>query len=176
MKLYIASDLHGSFYYTSLMIEDFKKENADYLVLLGDILYHGPRNDLPTDYSPKSVSALLNNFSDRILAVRGNCEAEVDSLMLDFNVVSDYLTIFDGEKVLICSHGHRAVPKMKSGSVYLTGHTHIPHDYVENGVRFINPGSVSIPKENSPHSVCIYENSEFVWKDFMSGNTYSPNE
>ncbi len=173
MKLFIASDIHGSAYYTSLMLEAFKKEGADRLVLLGDILYHGPRNDLPKDYSPKKVSALLNEFAKYIISVRGNCEAEVDSLMLDFPVTADYAYIFDGDKTLYLSHGHRTVPKMPDGACYITGHTHIPHDYVEEGVRFINPGSISIPKNETPHSYLVYENGNFTWVNLLTGDSYT---
>lgn len=174
MKLFIASDLHGSAYYTELMLNEFKRSEADRLVLLGDILYHGPRNDLPRDYAPKKVAPMLNEVADRILAIRGNCEAEVDSLMLDFPVTPDYGVIFDGVQAIYFSHGHRDVPKMSSGSLYLTGHTHIPHDFTENGVRHLNPGSVSIPKNNTPHSTMIYENGGIVWLDIETGKTYTP--
>lgn len=174
MKLFIASDLHGSAYYTELMLNEFKKSCADRLVLLGDILYHGPRNDLPKDYAPKKVAPMLNESADKILAVRGNCEAEVDSLMLDFSVTPDYGLIYDGVQAIYFSHGHRDVPKMPDGSLYLTGHTHIPHDFVQNGVRCLNPGSVAIPKNNTPHSAIIYENGEVVWLDIESGETYTP--
>ncbi len=173
MKLFIASDLHGSAYYTRIMLERYRESGADKLVLLGDILYHGPRNELPAEYSPKTVSALLNNVSGDIIAVRGNCEAEVDSLMLDFCVTSDYGVIFDGKHTLYLSHGHRNIPKMGEGDVYLTGHTHVPHDIIKDGVRYLNPGSVSIPKENTPHSALIYE-GEFRWIDLESAEEYIP--
>lgn len=172
MKLFIASDLHGSAYYTKLMLDAYIESGADRLVLLGDILYHGPRNDLPRDYSPKSVSQMLNEHADKIIAVRGNCEAEVDSLMLDFIVTSDYGVIFDGNNVMYLSHGHRAIPKMPDGSMYFTGHTHVPCDNMENGIRFINPGSVSIPKENSPHSAIIYDNGTIKWYDIANKEFY----
>ena len=172
MKLLIASDIHGSAYYTNLLLEAFESEHADRLVLLGDILYHGPRNDLPKDYAPKEAAALLNKFADKIIAIRGNCEAEVDSLMLDFAVTPDYGLIFDGERALYISHGHRDVPKMPEGSIYLTGHTHVPHDYTENGVRFLNPGSVSIPKNNTLHSYLVYDNGNLYWVDLLTGNRY----
>ncbi len=173
MKLFIASDIHGSAHYTRLMLDLYGHEMADRIVLLGDILYHGPRNELPKDYSPKTVAAILNEYSDRIISVRGNCEAEVDSLMLDFPVTPDYGVIFDGSRLLYLSHGHRDIPKLPAGSAYITGHTHIPHDFSENGVQFINPGSVSIPKNNTPHSVCIYENGIFSWIDLLTGKPYS---
>lgn len=174
MKLFIASDLHGSAYYTELMLNEFKKSGAERLVLLGDVLYHGPRNNLPKNYAPKEVATMLNEVADKILAIRGNCEAEVDSLMLDFPVTPDYGFIYDGVQAIYFSHGHRDVPKMPAGSLYLTGHTHIPHDFTENGVRCLNPGSVSIPKNDTPHSAMIYENGEVVWLDIESGETYTP--
>lgn len=173
MKLFIASDIHGSAYYAEIMLREFEASGADKLVLLGDILYHGPRNDLPTDYSPKRVAEMLNKFADKIIAVRGNCEAEVDSLMLDFPVTSDYGVIFDGNTTLYLSHGHRTVPKMTDGTLYFTGHTHIPHDYTENGVRYLNPGSVSIPKNDSPHSAIIFDNGCISWYDIVNKNVYS---
>ncbi len=173
MKLLIASDIHGSAHYTRILLEAFESEGADRLVLLGDILYHGPRNDLPKEYAPKEVAALLNKYADRIIAIRGNCEAEVDSLMLDFAVTPDYGVIFDGERSLYISHGHREIPKMPCGSVYITGHTHVPHDYTENGIRFLNPGSVSIPKNNTPHSYLIYDNYDFTWVDLLNGDNYT---
>lgn len=173
MKLFIASDLHGSSYYTKLMLERFGESGAEKLVLLGDILYHGPRNDLPKDYAPKEVAAMLNSYASKIIAVRGNCEAEVDSLMLDFTVTSDYGVIFDGKRTIYLSHGHRTEPKMTEGDVYLTGHTHIPHDFTKDGVRFLNPGSVSIPKNATPHSAMLYD-GEFVWLNIESGENYTP--
>lgn len=172
MKLLIASDLHGSAYYTKLMLDTFEASGADRILLLGDILYHGPRNDLPRDYSPKTVAALLNPYADKIIAVRGNCEAEVDSLMLDFPVTPDFAVVFDNGLSMYLSHGHRDVPKMATGSVYLTGHTHIPKDVTEDGIRYINPGSVSIPKNDSPHSVIIYTDGEFVWYDIENKMCY----
>ncbi len=174
MKLLIASDLHGSAYYTELLLRRYTEWEADRLVLLGDILYHGPRNDLPRDYAPKSVASQLNAVADRILCVRGNCEAEVDSLMLDFPPTPDYGMIFDGSVALYLSHGHRQKPKMPESSLYFTGHTHVPHDFTEDGVRHLNPGSVSIPKNHSPHSAILYENGVVTWMDLESGLSYTP--
>ncbi len=165
MRLFIVSDLHGSAYYTRLALQAFEKSEAAKILLLGDILYHGPRNDLPRDYSPKETAALLNTYATNIIAVRGNCEAEVDSLMLDFPVTPDYAVVFDGDTVMYLSHGHREEPKMAAGSIYLTGHTHVPHDFIKDGVRYLNPGSASIPKNGSSHSAMLYENGEFRWVD-----------
>ncbi|MCR5681490.1 MAG: phosphodiesterase [Clostridiales bacterium] len=160
MKLFIASDLHGSALWCARMLDAYRASGACRLVLLGDLLYHGPRNDLPEGYDPKAVIAMLNPLAREILAVRGNCEAEVDGMVLDFPVSADYGLIFDGERALYLSHGHREVPKMPAGSYYFTGHTHIPHDYVESGVRFLNPGSVAIPKNQTPHGAILYEDGE----------------
>ena len=167
MKLLIASDLHGSAPWTERLVRLLEESGADRLVLLGDILYHGPRNDLPEGYDPKAVIALLNPLGEKIIAVRGNCESEVDGMVLDFPVSPDYGVIFDGERCLYLSHGHREVPKMPAGSYYLTGHTHIPHDYMENGVRFLNPGSVSIPKSNTAHSCLVYDAGTVRWYDLL---------
>ena len=156
MKLLIASDLHGSAHWTRKLIDAYEKSGPARLVLLGDLLYHGPRNDLPDGYDPKAVIGLLNPLAAQIIAVRGNCEAEVDGMVLDFPVSPDYGLIFDGERSLYLSHGHRETPKLPAGALYFTGHTHIPHDYTENGVRFLNPGSVSIPKNGSGHSFILY--------------------
>ena len=173
MKILIASDIHGSAYYTKLMLDAFNESSADRLVLLGDILYHGPRNDLPKDYAPKAVAEMLNKYSEVIISVRGNCEAEVDSLMLSFPVTPDYGVIFDGKCAIYLSHGHREKPKMPANSLYITGHTHVPHDIVEDGVRLLNPGSVSIPKNNSPHSVIIYEDGQIKWFDLEKADYYT---
>lgn len=173
MKLFIASDIHGSAYYAELMVKKFAQSGAERLVLLGDILYHGPRNDLPRDYAPKSVIALLNPLADKIIAVRGNCEAEVDQMVLDFNVSSDYVTLNDGKATICASHGHRAVPVLAKGDFYLYGHTHVPViEETEGGYFNVNPGSTSIPKENSPHSYIIYENGIFRWYDLETGECY----
>ncbi|MBE6598276.1 MAG: phosphodiesterase [Ruminococcaceae bacterium] len=172
MKLFIASDIHGSAYFAGLMVKAFEDSGANRLVLLGDILYHGPRNDLPRDYAPKKVIELLNPKADRIIAVKGNCESEVDQMVLNFPVTSDYGVIFDGSNTLCLSHGHRAIPPMTPGTVYLTGHTHVPKQTVENGIMFLNPGSVSIPKENSPHSYMLYENGAFTWMNLETNTPY----
>lgn len=147
------------------MLEAFKKEGADKLVLLGDILYHGPRNPLPDGYAPKEVFEMLNPLADKIIAVRGNCDSEVDQMVLDFNVSSDYAEIFDGETKITLSHGHRSVPPLGKGDVYITGHTHVPLNVVEKeGYLHLNPGSVSLPKENSAHGYILYDKGEFEFK------------
>jgi len=169
MKWFIASDIHGSAYFAEKMIEAYKKEQADRLLLLGDILYHGPRNDLPRDYAPKKVIPLLNNEKDRILCVRGNCDAEVDQMVLDFPIMDDFVLIEDGGVLVFATHGHvYNEEKLPEGSfdVLLHGHTHIPAATEHENYVYINPGSVSIPKEESHHGYMIFEDGVFLWKDF----------
>ena len=167
MKILIASDIHGSAYWCKKLVQAFEREGADRLVLLGDILYHGPRNPLPDEYSPKDVVELLTPIARAITCVRGNCESEVDQMVLPFNCSSDYGLMFaDGINIHL-SHGHRAIPPMGKGDVYLTGHTHVPLNAVEGeGYIHLNPGSVSLPKEDSWHGYIIYENRAFLFKDF----------
>lgn len=171
MKLIIASDVHGSAYYCKKLIDIYKNANADRLILLGDLLYHGPRNDLPIDYAPKQVIAMLNSLKDEIICVRGNCEAEVDQMVLEFPVLADYALISVDDKTIFATHGHlyntNNLPPLKDGDILLTGHTHIPANEKINiegkkDITYINPGSVSIPKNNSEHSYMIYENGEFI--------------
>ncbi len=170
MKWFIASDIHGSAHYCRLMLDAYKKENADRMILLGDLLYHGPRNDLPEGYAPKEVIAMLNDLKDEILCVRGNCEAEVDQMVLQFPVLADYALLAEGTKSIFITHGHvhnlDNLPPMKQGDVLLHGHTHVPVIKEEKGVTYLNPGSASIPKENSWHGYMILENGKFIWKDF----------
>lgn len=174
MKLFIASDIHGSEFYCKKMLSCYESEKADKMLLLGDILYHGPRNDLPKDYNPKAIISLLNNLKDEILCVRGNCEAEVDQMVLSFPVLADYCIISDNNTTIFATHGHKYneenVPPLKKGDILLCGHTHVPKCSDHNSFIYMNPGSVSIPKENSHHGYMIFENDTFTWKDF-DGNT-----
>ncbi len=173
MKIFIASDIHGSAYYCKKMIEAFKKENADKILLLGDILYHGPRNDLPKEYNPKTVINLLNDIKDRILCVRGNCDTEVDQMVLNFPILADYCVIHDEFLTIYATHGHiynkDNLPPMLKGDVLVSGHTHIPVCDCTDVYRFVNPGSVSIPKEESQNGYVIYENGVFIHKN-LSGD------
>ena len=170
MKLIIASDIHGSAYWCGKLCELIEAEKPDKIVLLGDLLYHGPRNDLPRDYAPKQVIPMLSALKDRILAVRGNCEAEVDQMVLPFACMADYALLeCDGIPVYL-THGHHANPDnlpALSGGVFLSGHTHVKLDKLVGSVRCLNPGSVSIPKDGS-HSCLIFENGQFrfhIWED-----------
>lgn len=170
MKIMIASDIHGSYYYCKKMIEAFNAEKADKLLILGDILYHGPRNDLPEDYAPKKVISALNEIKDSLLCVRGNCDTEVDQMVLEFPILADYSIIECGKRTVFATHGHKfgetTPPPMPKGSILLNGHTHIPKCTEYETYTYMNPGSVSIPKENSHHGYMIYENDTFLWKDF----------
>ena len=171
MRYMVASDIHGDFYWASRVTETFEKERADRLVLLGDILYHGPRNDLPEGYAPKKVIPLLNGMADRIIAVRGNCDAEVDQMVLDFPIMADYKQIGSGGRTFVLSHGHIYMPgkfpeDMPEGAVFLSGHTHVVKDMIVGGVRCMNPGSPSIPKENSAPSYIIIDDGEALLKKF----------
>lgn len=175
MKIMVASDIHGSAYYCQKMTEAYKNSGAQKLLLLGDILYHGPRNDLPKEYAPKKVIEMLNNISDEILCVRGNCDSEVDQMVLKFNIMAEYAIIYDGERMIFATHGHKFnkdnLPSLKKGDILLHGHTHIPVNKSIDGITVMNPGSVSIPKENSWHGYMIIENGTYTWYDF-DGNSH----
>lgn len=170
MKLMIASDIHGSAYYCRKMLEAYEKEGAQRLILLGDILYHGPRNDLPEEYAPKEVIRMLNERKQEIYAVRGNCEAEVDQMVLEFPVLADYMLFFEGECAVYATHGHiwneKNLPPMKPGDVLLHGHTHVLRAEQAGEHLILNPGSVSIPKEGNPPTYAVLENGEFIIRDF----------
>ena len=167
MKLLIASDIHGSAYWCGKLLELAQQEQPDKLVILGDVLYHGPRNDLPAQYAPKQVIAMLSDWKEKILCVRGNCEAEVDQMVLPFPCMSTYSQLLVDGKTLFLTHGHHynpdALPQLEAGDVFLYGHTHVKLDEVRQGVRCLNPGSVSIPKDGS-HSCLIFENGEFSFR------------
>ena len=176
MKWFIASDIHGSAYCCKMMLERYKEEKADRLLLLGDILYHGPRNDLPQGYAPKEVIAMLCEKGNETLSVRGNCDCEVDQMVLPFPVLADYTVLDTGSRLIFATHGHLFSPSrplpMKKGDILLSGHTHVPRCEEANGLVFLNPGSVSIPKEGSVRSYMTLENGVFLWKDLESGKTY----
>lgn len=168
MKWLIASDIHGSSYYCEKLINAFNKERADKMILLGDILYHGPRNDLPRDYAPKKVIEMLNAVSKKLLCVRGNCDCEVDQMVLDFPVLADYAILDLGDRCAFLTHGHvynlKNLPPLSSGDLLIHGHTHVPACEKLGDITYINPGSVSIPKENSHNGYITLENRKFVWK------------
>jgi len=165
MKLLIASDIHGSAEYCRQLMNAVEKEAATKVLLLGDLLYHGPRNNLPVEYAPKEVAAMLNGIKEKLLCVRGNCDTEVDQMMLEFPVLSDSALICWEGITIYAAHGHHNFPALQPGEVVVSGHTHVPVDYVKDGIRYINPGSVSIPKENSWHGYTVLENGLFTWKN-----------
>ncbi|MBQ8572465.1 MAG: phosphodiesterase [Ruminococcus sp.] len=176
MKFFIASDIHGSAYYCEKLLEAYKTENADKILLLGDILYHGPRNDLPKDYAPKKVIAMLNPLKNEILAVRGNCDTEVDQMVLEFPILADYAIIATDNVLIYATHGHNFnnanLPPINKNDVLLHGHTHVPVVEEFDTHTYINPGSVSIPKENSPHSYMTFDGKTFLWKT-LEGKIYN---
>ena len=169
MKILIASDIHGSAYYCRKLLEALDREGAPRLLLLGDILYHGPRNDLPEEYAPKQVISLLNPLKDRVVSVRGNCEAEVDQMVLDFPVLADYCLMPVGEHMMFCTHGQiyneENLPPMMPGDILLYGHTHVPRAELCGDKWMLNPGSVSIPKGGSVQSYAVLEDGTFTVKD-----------
>jgi putative phosphoesterase len=170
MKLLVISDIHGSLYYAKKALEAFLDEKADYIIILGDELYHGPRNPLPKEYNPKETAQLLNGFSDRIIAVRGNCDGEVDEMVLNFPIMATYSNILCDGRRLFLTHGHvyneDNLPELGCGDVFLYGHTHIPRAERLGNIYIINPGSISMPKENNPNTYGILENNIFTLKDF----------
>ncbi|MBR5242393.1 MAG: phosphodiesterase [Clostridia bacterium] len=171
MKFLICSDIHGDYEAAKKTIDIFEEERCDRLVILGDILYHGPRNDLPENYAPKKVIALFNEYKDKILSVRGNCDTEVDQMVLEFPVLADYAYLVDGEVRFFLTHGHKfnldAMPPISAGDVLLHGHTHVLKiEKFGNDNYYINPGSVSLPKENNPKTFAIYENNRLSIMDF----------
>ena len=167
MKLVIASDIHGSAFWCGKLVEVIEEFKPDRFLILGDVLYHGPRNDLPRDYAPKQVIPMLSAYKDKILCVRGNCEAEVDQMVLPFSCLADFSQLLVDGKLFHLSHGHhqnpQALPPLPEGSIFLFGHTHVKLDETVNGIRCLNPGSVSIPKDWS-HSCLLYENGNFSFK------------
>lgn len=173
MKIFFVSDIHGSIYYAKKAIERFEYEEADYMVILGDILYHGARNPLPKDHSPKDVITLLNGLADKIIAVRGNCDSEVDEMVLDFPIMSTYSTILYNGRRMFLTHGHiyneDNLPILSTGDVFIYGHTHIPVAEKKEDLYIINPGSITFPKESNPNSYGILEDHVCRIKD-LEGN------
>ena len=175
MKLLICSDIHGDAKCTEEVLRVFESERADKLLILGDILYHGPRNDLPENYAPKKVIELLNAKREKILAVRGNCDTEVDQMVLAFPTLADYAILSLDGLTVYATHGHvyntSNPPPLCPGDILLHGHTHVKTvtPFGESNT-YINPGSVTLPKENNPRTYMVYENKKFEIKDFF-GNT-----
>ncbi|NCA92867.1 phosphodiesterase [bacterium] len=176
MKLMIASDIHGSAVFCHHMLQRLDEECLDRLILLGDLLYHGPRNALPEGYDTKTVAEMLNSVSEKLLCVKGNCDSDVDQIMLNFPIMADYAVLFEKGHLMYFTHGHKIE---ENGLIFLTnkdflihGHTHIPAAEKTNKYTYINPGSVSIPKNNSSHSYIIFENDIFHWKDVVDKSIF----
>lgn len=176
MKILIASDIHGSSYYCKKLMERIKQENVDYIYLLGDILYHGPRNDLPKEYNPKEVIQMLNSL-DNIISVRGNCDAEVDQMVLNFSITSPIHSLTINNKNIYLTHGHLNDDgkqiKTKKEDIVICGHTHIQKIEERNEHIYINCGSVSIPKGDGYNGYIIISD-KIYFKDLEGNirNTY----
>jgi len=165
MRIMAASDIHGSYGAAKRIVDKFHEINADKLLILGDILYHGPRNDLPADYEPKKVIELLNSEKENILAVRGNCDTEVDQMVLKFPIMAEYIYLISGDMVIFATHGHHFSPEeppvfLHENAILLGGHTHVACDRQMNGFRYMNPGSPSIPKEGTAPSYIVIEDGK----------------
>ena len=176
MKLMIASDIHGAAGYCRALLNAFDRERADRLLLLGDILYHGPRNDLPDEYAPKQVLAMLNERREKIFCVRGNCDTEVDQMVLTFPILADYSVFPAADRLVYATHGHvfntSHLPPLCPSDILLHGHTHIPAwEPFGEGNLYLNPGSVSIPKNGSARSYMTLEDTTFTWKT-LPGEAY----
>ncbi len=173
-KIMVASDIHGSAYYCRQLLEAYRRERAEKLIILGDVLYHGPRNDLPKEYAPKEVITMLNAVKTEILCIRGNCDTEVDQMVLDFPIMSEQAILYINNKTIYLAHGHKLdeknMPMMKNGDILLCGHTHVPEYSKKDTYTYVNPGSVSIPKNDSEHSYMIIEDRMY-WKN-LSGEVY----
>lgn len=174
MKLFFMSDIHGSVHWLNKALEAFGREQADQIVILGDLLYHGPRNPLPDGYDPKEVAARLNEYKDRIVTVRGNCDSEVDQMLIEFPIMAEYaLLLYEGRRIF-ATHGHHygidRLPNLSKNDIFIQGHTHLPVAEKREELYVLNPGSISLPKENHPNSYAVMEGLEFRIKDF-EGNT-----
>lgn len=168
MKLVIASDIHGSVCWCERLMQVVEEESPDKLLLLGDILYHGPRNPLPDGYAPAEVAKMLNPLAERIVAVRGNCDSEVDQVVLSFPCLADYAWIVDGPHQLYCTHGHLwdpdNLPPLPQGSAFVYGHFHVKQNENADGIHLFNPGSVGLPKDGT-NSVGIYCDGVFSFRE-----------
>lgn len=176
MKLFFASDIHGSQYAMEKVLERLQQEQADRLILLGDLLYHGPRNDLPQAYAPKEVIRLLNECPITPLCVRGNCDAEVDQMVLSFPILADYMLLpLENGCCAFVTHGHlfntECPPPHRPGDVLIHGHTHVHGVWQQSDYTYINPGSAALPKENQPKSYMVYQDGRFTIKELETGAT-----
>ena len=171
MKLFIASDIHGDIECARKTVEAYRSEGCERMLILGDILYHGPRNDLPENYAPKKVIELLSGIKDEILAVRGNCDTEVDQMVLPFPILADYAVIYADGLTVYATHGHKynsqTPPPLSEGDILLHGHTHVLCcKEFGNGNFCLNPGSVTLPKEGNPKTYATLTDGVYRVKDF----------
>lgn len=169
MKYVIASDIHGSAYYCRLLKQRYEEEQAQKLLLLGDLLYHGARNALPREYSTLETASILNSMKEDILCVRGNCDSDVDAMVLEFPITAAFAVLPAAGRTLIVTHGHNEYARFREGDVLVNGHFHVPAFEQRGAVLYVNCGSVSIPKENSPHSYLVLEDGTLTWKDVETG-------
>ena len=172
-----ASDIHGSAFWCKKLLAAFENEGAEKLVLLGDLLYHGPRNDFPQDYCPKEVFAMLNAIKDKLVCVRGNCDSEVDQMVLDFPMMADYALLPWGDRTLFLTHGHlfnkEILPPLQAGDVLFNGHFHTPEaSPLTGGAWYVNCGSVSLPKDGTKHSYIVLEGDKLIWKDLETDEIF----
>lgn len=172
MKYLIASDIHGSAHYCGLLRERLEEEGPQKLILLGDLLYHGARNPLPKDYNTLKCAEILNGMKEHILCIRGNCDSQVDTLVLEFPVEADFAILPIGERTAILAHGHLLPAVLNRGDILFNGHFHVPAFEERETCTYVNCGSVSIPKENSPHSYLILEDGRLLWKDVETGEVF----
>ena len=172
MKLVIASDIHGSAYYCEKLIRFFKRSGADKLLLLGDLLYHGARNPLPRDYSTLKTAELLNGVKEHILCIKGNCDSQVDTLVLEFPVEADFAYLPLAGRNAVAAHGHLTPAHLKKGDFLFNGHFHVPAFEEKENCTYINCGSVSSPKEDSPHSCIVITDNTLEWIDLETGETF----
>ena len=174
MKFFVLSDIHGDILCCKKALEIFEKSDCNVLLILGDILYHGPRNDLPHHYKPKEVISTLNPLSEKIIAVKVNCDGEVDQMVLDFPILSISNQLYMNERKIFMSHGHtitpQSLPPLPNGSIFLSGHTHIPTAYKKDKVYYCNPGSISLPKENFNPSYGILSDTDFTVYDLNNNS------
>ena len=179
MKIIIASDIHGSAHWCKKLLAAALYQNADQIVLLGDLLYHGPRNPLPDGYNPMQVAQMLTDVQDKLICVRGNCDSEVDQMVLPFPMMADYALLhIDGQNFYLTHghlHGEHNPPPLQKGAYFFNGHTHTPRKVeLANGATYCNCGSVSLPKDGTPHSYVVYEKGVLTWYDLETGNAFTP--
>ena len=176
MKYIIASDIHGSAQYARLFARRVEEENPDKVILLGDLLYHGARNALPGEYNTLETAAILNGMKEKLLCVRGNCDSEVDALVLEFPIGAEYCILPIGNRTAILTHGHKTPAVLKKGDILINGHYHVPAFEERENCTYVNCGSVSIPKQNSPHSYLVLEGENLRWKDVQTGEIFRKEE